>query len=210
MYTEEKKTISKETITQRTFSIDYITSLIQDYSVSSFEDFQRKVPKDIKIQILKQMAYIGQNIIKTLIKIFVTEEQQKIAHTHYFRLLAYNFDILSVSDENVSWLHRLFDSNNINIPYFFSTFILIHSMSLPKINSFVLKGPTNTGKSLLLSLLLDHTKPTRISREKDKSNFHLDQLPNSTSVIFEEPIIDQTTIGTWKLLLEGCPIPSLY
>jgi hypothetical protein len=34
------------------------------------------------------------------------------------------------------------------------------------------------------------------------------QLPNSTSVIFEEPIIDQTTIGTWKLLLEGAPIPT--
>jgi hypothetical protein len=27
-------------------------------------------------------------------------------------------------------------------------------------------------------------------------------------VIFEEPIIDQTTIGTWKLLLEGAPIPT--
>lgn len=37
---------------------------------------------------------------------------------------------------------------------------------------------------------------------------HLDQLPNSTSVLFEEPIIDQTTTGTWKLLLEGSPIPT--
>jgi hypothetical protein len=36
----------------------------------------------------------------------------------------------------------------------------------------------------------------------------LDQLPNSTAVIFEEPIIDQTTIGTWKLVLEGAPIPT--
>jgi hypothetical protein len=27
-------------------------------------------------------------------------------------------------------------------------------------------------------------------------------------VIFEEPIIDQTTIGTWKLLLKGSPIPT--
>jgi hypothetical protein len=48
----------------------------------------------------------------------------------------------------------------------------------------------------------------RISREKDKSTFHLDQLQNSTAVIFEEPVIDQTTIGTWKLLLEGSPIPT--
>jgi hypothetical protein len=79
-------------------------------------------------------------------------------------------------------------------------------MSLPKINS-IINGPTNTGKTLLLSLLLADTKSTRISREKDKSNFHLDHLRNSTAVVFEEPIIDQT-IGTWKLLLEGSPIPT--
>jgi hypothetical protein len=60
----------------------------------------------------------------------------------------------------------------------------------------------------LANILLSDTKATRIARERDKSNFHLDQLPNSTAVIFEEPIIDQTTIGTWKLLLEGAPIPT--
>jgi hypothetical protein len=81
-------------------------------------------------------------------------------------------------------------------------------MSLPKINAFVVKGPTNTGKSLLLFIPLEDTQPTGISREKDKFNFHLDQLPNSTSVIFEEPIIDQTPVGTWKLLFEGSPVPT--
>jgi hypothetical protein len=59
-----------------------------------------------------------------------------------------------------------------------------------------------------MNLLLADTTPTRIARERDRSNFHLDQLPNATSVIFEEPIIDQTTVGTWKLLLEGAPIPT--
>jgi predicted small metal-binding protein len=81
-------------------------------------------------------------------------------------------------------------------------------MIFPKINSLILQGPTNTGKTLMLSLLLETTKPTRISREKDRSNFHLDQLPSATSVIFEEPIIDQTTVGNWKLLLEGSPLPT--
>jgi hypothetical protein len=81
-------------------------------------------------------------------------------------------------------------------------------MNYPKINTFVIQGPTNTRKTLLLSLLLHNTKETRIAREKDRSNFHLDQLPTSTSVIFEEPIIDQTTVGNWKLLLEGTPIPT--
>jgi hypothetical protein len=69
MYTEEKKAISKDSITQRTFSIDFISNLIAQYSVTSYEDFQRKVPTETKIQILKQMGYVRQNIIKQLIRI---------------------------------------------------------------------------------------------------------------------------------------------
>jgi hypothetical protein len=125
-----------------------------------------------------------------------------------YNLLSTNFNPLDSNTTNVAWLQNLIEYNDINISNFFSKFILIHSMDITKINTFVLRGQTNTGKSLLLSLLLEDTKPTRISREKDRSNFHLDQLPNSTAVIFEEPIIDQTTIGTWKLLLEGSPIPT--
>jgi hypothetical protein len=104
--------------------------------------------------------------------------------------MAQNFDITKVQTQNVEWLGHLFTSNNIAIADFFSHFLLIHSTNITKINTFILKGPTNTGKSLILNLLLHDTKPTRIARERDKSNFHLDQLPNSTSVIFEEPIID--------------------
>jgi hypothetical protein len=181
--------------------------LIETHKTTSFEDFQRKVPTATKIQLLKQLGYVGQNITKTPIKIYLTEKQQTIKSKHYLELLKDNYDISLVNHENVSWFTSFFH-NDINIPDFFAKFLAVHSTALPKINAFVIKGPTNTGKSLLLSLLLDDTNPTRISREKDKSNFHLDKLPNSTTVIFEEPIIDQTTVGTWKLLLEGSQVPT--
>jgi hypothetical protein len=84
----------------------------------------------------------------------------------------------------------------------------IHSIDFIKINTYVFQGDTNTGKSLLLSLVLEDVQPTRIAREKDESNFHLDQLPNASIVVFEKPIIDQTTVGTWKLLMEGSPVPT--
>jgi hypothetical protein len=51
-----------------------------------------------------------------------------------------------------------------------------------------------------------HTHP--IARERDRSQFHLDQQPNATAVVFEEPIIDQPTIRTWKLIMEGSPLPT--
>ncbi|XP_033610052.1 uncharacterized protein LOC111871565 isoform X2 [Cryptotermes secundus] len=207
-YVEGKNVLAKETITQRTFSIDYISCLIVDNKITSFEAFQRILPTHTKIQLLKQLGYVGQNIIKTLIKIHTIKSLQEIKKEHYYQLLIDNFGISIYKPQNVSLLSSIFSSNNIAIDDFFSKFLLIHSTNITKINTFVFQGPTNTGKSLLASLLLADTKPTRIARERNKSNFHLDQLPNSTSVIFEEPIIDQTTVGTWKLLLEGAPIPT--
>jgi hypothetical protein len=154
------------------------------------------------------LGYVGQNIIKTLIKIHTVESLQTIKTKHYYQIILDNFCIQNVKHDNISWLNKLFSINNISVEDFFSKFLAIHSTNITKINTLVLQGPTNTGKSLLANILLSDTKPTRIARERDKSNFHLDQLPNSTSVIFEEPIIDQMTIGTWKLLLEGAPIPT--
>jgi hypothetical protein len=207
-YVEDKKTHNKETITQRTFSIDFISKLITDHKITSYESFQRTLPTDVKIQLLKQLGYVGQNIIKTLIKIHTVESLQTIKTKHFYQILIDNFSLPHVKDANVSWLGGLFRANSIAVDDFFAKFLAIHSMNITKINSLVLEGPTNTGKSLLANILLSDTKPTRIARERDKSNFHLDQLPNSTSVIFEEPITDQTTVGTWKLLLEGAPIPT--
>jgi hypothetical protein len=81
-YIEEKKKEQKqETIKQRTFSIDYINNLIDSYKTTSFEDFQRKVPTDIKIQLLKDLGYVGQNIIKSLIKIHITDHTTLLSHT---------------------------------------------------------------------------------------------------------------------------------
>jgi phage/plasmid-associated DNA primase len=101
------------------------------------------------------------------------------------------------------WLEDIFISNNISIPHFLANFIYIQSMYYQKMNTLVLKGPTNTGKSMLLQLLLHPMQPTTISRDKDRSSFHLDQLHNSTSIIFEEPTIENTSVGSWKLLMEG-------
>lgn len=79
-------------------------------------------------------------------------------------------------------------------------------MYLQKINTFVIQDSTNTGKPVILSLLTQHMDASTIHKEKDKTSFHLDELPSATSVLFEEPTIDQTNIGTWKQLMEGATI----
>jgi hypothetical protein len=186
-YVEDKKQLTKETITQRTFSIDYISKLITTHKITSYEAFQRTLPTDVKIQLLKQLGYVGQNIIKPLIKIHTVESLKTIKTKHYYQIILDNFSLDKVKQDNVSWLNRLFSANNISVEDFFSKFLAIHSTNITKINTLVLQGPTNTGKSLLANILLSDTKPTRIARERDKSNFHLDQLPNSTAVTSRSP-----------------------
>jgi hypothetical protein len=143
-----QKKMQTKTITQRTFSIDYISNIITTHKISSYESFQRTLPTNIKIQLLKQLGYVGQNIIKTLIKIHTTETLQTIKHQHYYTILLNNCNIQAIAPSNVHWLTQLFEINIIDIPSFFSHFLLIHSTNITKINTFILKGPTNRKKSL--------------------------------------------------------------
>jgi hypothetical protein len=72
-----------------------------------------------------------------------------------------------------------------------------------KISTFIIKGPTNIGRTMFLSILLAPMRPIPISKHKDRSSFHFDQVPNATSIRLEEPIIENTTAGLWKLPMEG-------
>jgi hypothetical protein len=145
-YTEDKKTASKEAITQRTFSIDFISNLITTHKITSYESFQRTLSTNIKIQLLKQLGYVGQNIIKTLIKIHRTETLQTIKHQHYYTLINQNCNIQHIQTNNIKWLSSLFDINNIDVADFFAHFLLIHSTDITKINTFILKGPTTQAR----------------------------------------------------------------
>jgi hypothetical protein len=138
-YVEDKKSSAKHTVNQRTFTIDYISNLITDNNISSFESFQRILPTDIKIQLLNQLGYVGQNLIKSLIKIHSIASLQLIKTKHFLTLLSENINIHHIHHPNVSWLSMLFRKNNINIPDFFSKFLAIHSMNIVKINSFILQ-----------------------------------------------------------------------
>jgi hypothetical protein len=181
---------------------DYISSLIESTNATSYEDFQRKIDPSVKIQLLKQLGSQSKSLTIQLVKIYNLQQKIKIRQTHYLEFIT-DVQMSKQNLQNMIWSEDIFISNNISIPHFLASFLLIQSMYYQKINTLVLKGPTNTGKSMLLQLLLLPMQPTTISRDKDRSSFHLDQLPNSTSIIFEEPIIENTSVGSWKLLLEG-------
>ena len=72
-----------------------------------------------------------------------------------------------------------------------------------KRNCFIIQGPTNTGKSMTLNMLLKIAKPGLISREGDASAFYFQNLINKRIAILEEPRIMPQTVDNFKLLLGG-------
>nr|CAD7203138.1 unnamed protein product [Timema douglasi] len=64
------------------------------------------------------------------------------------------------------------------------------------------QNTVNSPDSFIERLLTTDLEPTLISRERDRTGFHYDQ-PSAMCALFEEPLIDNTSVGTWKLLLEG-------
>jgi hypothetical protein len=151
MYTDHKKQLNHQSsYRQRTNTIDYINNLILEHKIDSYEDFQRKISSPIKIRLLKDIGYIGQNLVRQLIKIHNTDIIQEIISKNYLDLLNDNFILDCVNYNNLKWLQNFFVFNNINFVEFICDFIAIHSTNYPQINTFVLQGPTNTGTTLLL------------------------------------------------------------
>ena len=111
-------------------------------------------------------------------------------------------------NEACEWLDLLFTRNRYSEEkrnIFFASFIVIADKQLTKINSFVLQGETNSGKSLLMNLLTKPMRPTVLMRQGDASQFYLQNLVNATACLFEEPMITALTVNTMKLIMGGEP-----
>ncbi|QQP40549.1 Uncharacterized protein FKW44_014634, partial [Caligus rogercresseyi] len=79
---------------------------------------------------------------------------------------------------------------------------------IPKVNAFVLQGPTNCFKSTLFRLLFDGLNFTPMTRTAGNNNFYLQSCLNKDYIIWEEPMVTTTDINEWKLLLEGAPVKA--
>lgn len=119
MYTDHKKTLNQQSsYRQPTNTIDFINNLILEHKIESYENFQRKISSPIKIRLLKDIGYIGQNLIRQLIKIHNTDIMQDIISEHYLDLVYDNFDLNKINYNNIIWLTNFFTMNNIDFKQF--------------------------------------------------------------------------------------------
>jgi hypothetical protein len=89
-YVEESKSSdfnSVDTYTTRSSTIDYILQPLEEYTMTSMEDFNRRIPNTIKIQLLKQIGIQYKSITQNLIKITNVQRAMQTKQTHYYSYL---------------------------------------------------------------------------------------------------------------------------
>lgn len=93
--------------------------------------------------------------------------------------------------------------NNIDIPQFKKDIKMIMEQGHKKINTLVLQGPSNTGKSLLAKLITGGYNIGTVARSTESNNFIFQNLLGKTVGLMEEPFITKMTVNDFKQLLGG-------
>lgn len=93
--------------------------------------------------------------------------------------------------------------NNINIEQFKKDVKMIMEQGHKKINTLVLQGQSNTGKSLLAKLIIGGYNVGTVARTTESNNFIFQNLLGKTVGLMEEPFITKMTVNDFKQLLGG-------
>jgi hypothetical protein len=189
--------------------VDIILEYVQNKNIASVQEWENTVGPDTQLQLLKEFGPSVDSYVQKIVRIVKSEKMLDIKNKTLTDLLMplleqeQHADDTNQHVEIISWIRYLFRINNIDIIDFLAWNEIVKSQRYMKINSIVLQGYTNAGKSLIIDNLISVCNPEQIPRDRDNSRFHLDQLPSSACVLFEEPTITPVNFGTWKLLLEG-------
>ena len=211
-YIEENKTTNQRIgRLKRRNIVDTTEELLTEHNINANSEWNLRVPEKIKHQLLREYGLSVDNYVQRLIRARKHNTIRYYKETPFEELILECIDEYMKTNKTIEtdfhntcdWIEYLFKSNNINLQEFLAWNSIIKNMRYMKINTLVLQGPTNAGKSLIADTLVSLCKPEEISRERDNSGFHLDQLPEASAVIFEEPCITPTNVSTWKLLFEG-------
>jgi len=96
---------------------------------------------------------------------------------------------------------------------FIADFMNIIHGNIPKVNSLMIYGASNAGKTQLLSMLLSCLNTAHMTNVGDAGTFHFSNIKDETTVIIgNETVIRAQTIEQWKAITGGEPatIPMKY
>ena len=199
--------------------VDVVRQNIKKYNVETLQQWESRVPKGIKLRLLKEYGLSYESYVSKCIRYnradiindIKTKTLTDLMITHVAKLEDdkefFNFVHTQLNWEILNWINIYFARNELNAHEVFAWNEIIKTKRYQKINGLVYEGPTNAGKSLINdNIIRANCKPEVVPKQNDNSSFHLDQLPGASCVIFQEPFITPTNVGTWKELLEGAEI----
>jgi energy-coupling factor transporter ATP-binding protein EcfA2 len=120
-------------------------------------------------------------------------------------LLKESLQTENIIPEHEEWLQQLIKMNNTNFPNLMAKFIIVREKMITKLNTFVLHGPPNCGKSMLIQMLTKPLKPEILIKSHDMNQFYFSSITNATAVVLEEPMIWTQNVNIYKTLLGGEP-----
>lgn len=107
-------------------------------------------------------------------------------------------------DVSIQTFNSLLEHNNINVKEFVNNVYNVINKNLPKINTIILYGEANSGKTLLLnSIAKSCLYYSAIQQFAGKSQFEFAPFADQRVVLINEPLVTDVTIETVKNLMEG-------
>ncbi|KAF0310251.1 Non-capsid protein NS-1 [Amphibalanus amphitrite] len=181
----------------------YIQELVRKYNSTSSSHLINHLTED-EFTTLYNLTPNFRDRVKTVITF---ENAQRIKRRkamkfwEVFESELGEFDLDSHTSEGYEWLQELFEANNIEIAEFLAWAEVIGDQKLQKTNTLLLYGPTTTGKTLIMSSLLQLHQPTSLSAMNNASPFYLAQLLNANIAAMEELTISEVNKDDFKKLL---------
>jgi hypothetical protein len=165
---------------------DIIIQKILETDVVTAQEWEDMIAPDFRLQLIKEFGLTVDSYIQKILRIVKSQKIASVKKKCLSQLLMElvekeittelrvpEDETLNGFNSNIRWLRYLYRVNNIDLIEFLAWNECIKTMRYMKINSIVLEGYTNAGKSLIVENLIGVCRPEEIPRERDNSGFHL-------------------------------------
>ncbi|XP_069169582.1 uncharacterized protein [Procambarus clarkii] len=197
---EEYEDSKTKTFANQYDAIEDILNKYKPYKKSNLV----KIPPEINESLFKLYGTHYDRVLKSVYDIWIRNQLKRLRKLSYMERLKeeYANDIpIALTEQDkieIKYFLNILYKNKINWICFFASFMYIYNKTDPKKNVLCLEGPTNTGKTMIINLLLDNLQATSIAKNSDSDRFQFSNCTSATAVLFEEPTITMTNVNTYK------------
>ena len=201
-YMEQKRQNREKQNKKQKCMTEHLIDLVYKHNATTSSQLNNHLTEEEQLSLIKQFgtSHIPQlKLITTVKKNATTQKLKRISYMDY----ALDNYKVKYNEEHNKWIYQYFEKNKINMIDFFAKYIIVKDMLIDKLNTLVICGDSNTGKSTLMRQLIEDWKPEMLNKESNDNQFLFTDLVHASSVIIEEPTIGPKMVNTYKLLLGG-------